>query len=116
MSTPPYRTVTDAKVVKAPLEIAQDDGQTMLVFVRIGIRLEMADGSHWFQHKSGSWTHHFAGLERDPFDDSLVHVQRKASYSPRQLDRDFGNRPEFLRALAVGVEVAEALEAVKRAG
>ena len=39
----------------------------MTVFLKIGYRMQMADGSWWFLHgKSNSWTHHLAGLERDP--------------------------------------------------
>ena len=55
MTTPAYRTVVDAKVQKAPLEIVKEDGEAMTVFLKIGYRIEMADGSWWFLHgKSNS--------------------------------------------------------------
>ncbi len=71
----------------------------LLVFVRIGVRVEMADGSWWFQSKKGSWTHHFTDMERDPFDDSLLRVERKDTYSPHKLRREWGGEPGFMEAL-----------------
>ena len=114
MTTPAYRTVVDAKVQKFPLEIVKEDGEAMTVFLKIGYRIEMADGSWWLMHfKHGTWTHHFTGLERDPFDDSLKRVERKQSYSLAQLKRDHGQKPGFLEALALGVQLAMELEAAR---
>lgn len=91
------------------------NGKERMMFFRIGVNVYMADGSWWHRHdKHGTWTFHSTGLDRDEFDDSLLTVDRKDSYTHRRLVRDWGDKPGFLLALFDGVQLAEELYAARR--
>ena len=55
-----WRTVSDSKVVWAPIGFrTKKDGTAAPKFSRIGIKIEMIDGSWWFySFKHESWTRH----------------------------------------------------------
>ena len=99
MTTPAYHTVTAAKVAKFPLTIVKDDGSELLVFVRIGVRVEMADGSWWFQSKKGS------GRTTSPTWNVTRSTTACCTWSGRTRTRrtscgsEWGGEPGFMEAL-----------------
>ena len=113
-----WKTVSDAKVVYVPLPKVNAKGEEKVTFVRLGIRVEMADGSYWFYtFRFKSWVNHYTGREVSGkgFNAEWVTVDRKDSYSENKLKREYANRPGLLKALAEGVEMALTAEAEKRA-
>ena len=114
-----HRTIKSAKVVFVPIGTKLNkDGELKTVFVRMGIRVDMLDGSWWFKHfRAGTWTHHWDGLESGScFPFAPVKVERKQSYSRIALEREYaGNRRKMIVALEEGEQLAYAEEAAKRA-
>ena len=54
-----WNTLAASKVVYFPLAHKGKDGEEKIRFMRVGIRVDMVDGSWWFLHfKRGSWSHH----------------------------------------------------------
>lgn len=114
-----WRTVAEAKVVYFPLVAGKKkDGEDKIIFIRVGIRIEMADGTWWFHHfKFGSWTHHFMGADKQGtgfYASQSKQVERKESYTPKALQREYGGRG-LVEALESGVQQALEAEAEKRA-
>jgi hypothetical protein len=102
----PWLTLSSAKIVYAPPEDTgrvDKDGEPILIFRRIGIRVETADGSWWFQsRRTGTWTRHWmAPVDRNGWD-GPERVERKESFSHRQLAAN----PALLAVLTMGVELA----------
>lgn len=56
-----WYTVVESKIVWAPIGVRRlKNGEEKPKFVRIGVRVDMADGSWWFySFRHDSWTQHF---------------------------------------------------------
>lgn len=126
---PRFATVVSAKVVYVPFEVKAKDGGEDTKFARMGVRVNMADGSWWFHHyKRGSWTQHYpliaktypwGGTITDPRTGKPEYLpERKNSYEGFvDVLKEFGQRSPFLpQALLAGVDIAEEEDAEKRMG
>ena len=109
IDTTAWYRVADAKVVFVPLgEKPNKDGEMRMTFARTGIRVDMADGSWWFNSfRFKTWSRHYTNLGGT--------VEQKDSYTETCLKRDWGNRPHLLEALNKGVVIALEAEAEKKA-
>jgi len=61
-----WYTVVESKIVWAPIgKRVLKNGEEKPKFVRIGVRVDMADGSWWFySFRHDSWTQHFKPLPK----------------------------------------------------
>ena len=119
-----WNTAIDSKLVWAPIGMRTlKDGTTKPRFVKIGVKVEMADGSWWFfSFRHESWTQHFVPVR------AMDRLGRPAMqgnsplYLPARVVRwattekvvkEFGSRaPGLVLALQTGLEAAlEAQEA-----
>lgn len=127
---PSFASVLSAKVVYVPFPVAaKDGGEDDTRFARLGIRVNMEDGSWWFNHlKRGSWTQHYPrSILTNPWGGIVTDArtgkpellpERKESYpSFVAVLRQFGRTAPLLpQALLAGVDVALEEEAEKRMG
>lgn len=113
-----WRTIVEAKVVYFPLTFIKD-GEEKTTFIRVGIRINMEDGSWWFMSfKFSSWTRHYMGADKQGvgfYASQSKQVERKESYTPASLKREYRDRPQLLETLETGVAMALEAEAEKRA-
>ena len=113
-----WTVVSDAKVVWACRDSINSKGEETQSFFKVGIKIEMANGDWWFNHlKTKSWTHHYKGMTvvGKGFNAHSESVEKKDSYSPLSLKREFSSRPKLLSALEDGIVLAWENEAAKRA-
>ena len=115
-----FATIDSAKVVYVPMgTYINKDGEEKTRFIRTGIRVDMADGSWWFQKfRSSSWTNHYPTtvVVSKPWEPLITGVQMETkSFSRMALQREYGGRPRLLQALQDGIAQALEEEAEKRA-
>lgn len=114
-------TVKDAKVVVVPIGTRiTKDGREVMRYAKSGIRVDMADGSWWFNYfKTGSWTSHTPKMpvKSGPWWSDVVQSgEDTKGYSPVALRSEYAGRPQLLLALREGVSLAMEKEAERRAG
>jgi hypothetical protein len=109
-----WYTVVESKIVWAPIgTIRTKTGEEKPKFVRIGVRVDMADGSWWFySFRHDSWTQHFKPVPAttrtgQPLVESgsVVMVNKKNSYKNwAGVCKEFAARsPGIINALQTGV-------------
>jgi hypothetical protein len=103
--------VSTAKVLQVPSDetkVNRAGEEVPARFYRVGIRVDMEDGSHWFNSfRSDSWTHHWVPAIPEREDDWATEpVEHKQSYTRRELEREYRDRPVMLQALELGVALA----------
>ena len=109
-------TVKESKVVFAPIAAVKKNGDPTTRFIKIGVKVEMLDGSWWFySFKHLSWTkHNTLTRAMDKLGRPAVEAgkpvflpERKDRYTETSLRREWGARtPELVRALFSAVESA----------
>jgi len=111
-------TVKETQLVWAPIGTCTNkDGEVRTKFLKLGVKVTMCDGTHWFfSFKHGSWTkHHLPVRKMDrlgrPAEEAGKPVflpARKERYTATELQREWGTRkPELVAALHTAVEKAE---------
>ena len=117
--------VSESKIVWAPIgEVTKKDGTTRPKFSRLGIKITMENGTHWFySFRHGSWTLHNKpvrktdALGRPAFED--IGKKVPAFHPPKttrwgswsELQKEFSKRsPNLLSALMAGIDEATAEE------
>jgi len=106
--------VVESKIVWAPIGVRTlKNGETKPKFVRIGVRVSMADGSWWFySFRHDSWTQHFKpAVKTDRLgrpvveEGKIVTVERKNNYRNwAAVCKEFAARsPGLVNALQNGV-------------
>ena len=114
-----WYTIVSAKVVYVPIGTKiNKKGEPVTIFARTGIRINMADGSWWFNHfKYGTWSRHYPAMETvgERFNAKSVPVERKESYTPSKLQREYAGRGGLLVALVEGSVLALEEEAERKA-
>jgi hypothetical protein len=119
-------TVLDAKVSYFGFKAINAKGEEYAKWIRLGIRINMADGSWWFHHfKTSSWTRHWPltqaiNKQGKPATElggkPIMLPEKKDQWGNwEKLAKEFGNRPKLLTALQEGVVMAYEAEAEKRA-
>ena len=109
-----WYTVVESKVVWAPIGVRKlKNGEEKPKFVRIGVRIDMADGSWWFySFRHDSWTQHFKPVPKTdrvgkPVVEysQVVMVERKNKYRNwAEVCKEFAARsPGMVSALQAGV-------------
>lgn len=109
-----WYTVVDAKIVWAPIGVrTMKNGEEKPKFVRIGVRVDMADGSWWFySFRHDSWTQHFKPVAKTtrlgkPVVEygKTVMVERKNNYRNwAAVCKEFAARsPGVINALQIAV-------------
>lgn len=108
-------TVQDKEIVWAPIgTFTNKKGEVKTRFIKIGVRVKMADGSWWFfSFKHSSWTKHntlvqrmdrLGRPEKDPRGNPVYLPERKENYTLNQLNKEWGKRkPELVAALETAV-------------
>lgn len=103
--------VSEATVVWAPIGTTVNKrGEERTRFSRLGIKVEMADGSWWFHSfKHGSFTQHFPLIQAsdrlgrpavDPKGNPVMLPERTNRFANLQaVCREFENRPQFVQNL-----------------
>lgn len=114
-----WHTVNSSELVWAPVGVyVNKKGETKTKFIRIGVRVKMADGSWWFfSFRHSSWTKHNTLVRKmdrlgrpacDPKGQPIYLPERKENYTVTQLHREWGSRkPELVAALENAVNEAE---------
>lgn len=114
-----WHTVNSSELVWAPVGVyVNKKGETKTKFIRIGVRVKMADGSWWFfSFRHSSWTKHNTLVRKmdrlgrpacDPKGQPIYLPERKENYTVHQLHREWGSRkPELVAALENAVNEAE---------
>ena len=116
-----WYTVLESKISWAPIgTVITKKGQEKPRFSRIGVRIDMADGSWWFcSDKHGSWTLHFPRRPETDFMGRPMMEEGKPKLLPEKTSRwastealvaDFGPRSPGLVAALKTAYIA-ALEA-----
>ena len=108
--------VSDSKVVWAPIGTAVNkNGEQRTKFSRLGVKVEMTDGSWWFySFKHGSYTQHFPRVKKfwtAGLGEETHHPEKKNRYSSWDaVAKEFKDRPNFLANLqnAIGVALEQA--------
>lgn len=114
-----WLTVKESKLVWAPAGTrTTKKGEEKTRFIRLGVRVEMMDGSWWFfSFKHASWTKHWPRVRRmdklgrpatnpDGTPDFLP--ERKDRYTTLSLHKEWSpRRPELVSALERAVDAAE---------
>jgi len=111
-------TITETQLVWAPIgTYVNKKGEEKTKFLKLGVRIKMADGTHWFySFKHNTWTKHNLPVRRmDRLGRPMVEggkpvflPARKENYTETQLQREWGKRkPEFVAALQNAVAEAE---------
>lgn len=109
-----WYTVVESKIVWAPIGVRTlKNGETKPKFVRIGVRVDMADGSWWFySFRHDSWTQHFKPVPKTdrigkPVVEygEIVMVEKKNNYRNwAAVCKEFAARsPGLVNALQTGV-------------
>lgn len=109
-----WATITETQLVWAPVgTYTNKKGEEKTKFLRIGVRIKMGDGTHWFySFKHDSWTkHHLPVRKLDRLGRPAVEAgqpvflpERKDRYTTPQLQREWGSRkPELVTALQTAV-------------
>lgn len=105
--------VRESKVVWAPIGTRTlKNGEEKTRFSRIGVRVDMEDGSWWFfSFKHGTWTKHWPPVRKlDLFGRPTQEFfpEKKDRYTPWQLHKEWGGRkPELVSALQTAVSSVE---------
>ena len=114
-----WHTVNNSDIVWAPIgTFVNKKGETKTRFIRIGVKVQMADGSWWFfSFKHSSWTKHntlvqkmdkLGRPETTPQGEPVYLPERKERYTVRELHKEWGVRkPELVSALENAVAEAE---------
>jgi hypothetical protein len=106
-------TVKESKVVWAPVGTRTlKNGEEKTRFLRIGVRVDMMDGSWWFySFKHKTWTkHHPRTQATDMFGrpNGELLPERKENYTSWKLYKEWASRkPELVTALEGAVAEAE---------
>lgn len=106
-------TVKESKLVWAPVGVrVLKNGEEKPRFLRIGVRVDMMDGSWWFfSFKHKTWTkHHPRRMGTDIFGrpNGELLPERKENYTPWQLYKEWnGRKPELVVALEGAVASVE---------
>ena len=106
-------TVKESKVVWAPVGTRTlKNGEEKTRFLRIGVRVDMMDGSWWFySSKHKTWTkHHSRTQATDMFGrpNGELLPERKENYTSWKLYKEWASRkPELVAALEGAVADAE---------
>jgi hypothetical protein len=114
----PWFTITETQLVWAPVgTFTNKKGEVKTKFIRLGVKVTMADGTHWFySFKHDSWTkHHLPVRKLDrlgrPAEEAGKPVflpARKERYTATELQREWGRRkPELVASLHAAVAEAE---------
>lgn len=114
-------TIKEVQVVWAPIgTYVNKKGETKTRFIKIGVKVTMLDGTHWFySYKHESWTkHHLPVRKMDRLGRPAVEAgkpvflpERKERYTVRELHREWGSRkPELVACLEAAVANAEGEE------
>lgn len=115
-------TVNNRDLVWAPIgTYVNKKGETKTRFIRIGVKVQMQDGSWWFfSFKHSSWTKHntlvqkmdkLGRPETTPQGEPVYLPERKERYTVRELHKEWGVRkPELVSALESAVIEAESAE------
>jgi hypothetical protein len=114
-------TVKENKLVWAPIgTITTKKGEVKTRFARLGVKVEMMDGSWWFfSFKHNTWTKHCPLVRRmDMLGRPMVEggkpvflPERKENYTVASLHKEWAKRkPELVAALESAVESATADE------
>ena len=113
-----WYTVSGAKVVSCPIRKIDENGKEKTFFIRMGIRVDMVDGSWWFNHfKYKTWSRHYVAKKTvgKGYNAVSVPVDCTDSYTQSKLEREYATRKQLLDALRIGTELALIEEAEKRA-
>jgi hypothetical protein len=111
-------TVKESRLVWAPVGTrVLKNGEEKTRFLRIGVRVDMMDGSWWFfSFKHGSWTKHWPRKsDTDMFGrpNGELLPEKKDRYTSWQLYKEWGGRkPELVSALEGAVAAAAEEESV----
>lgn len=111
-------TIKETQLVWAPVgTFTNKKGETKTKFIKLGVKITMADGTHWFySYKHASWTkHHLPVRKMDrlgrPAEEAGKPVYlpaRKERYTETELHREWGKRkPELVTALQTAVAECE---------
>jgi hypothetical protein len=102
-------TVKESKLTWVPISYTNKKGETKTKFKRIGVRIDMEDGSWWFySFVHNTWTQHyprtvkkdFAGRPVLEYGKPCLMPERKETYTPLTLYREWAKRkPELINAL-----------------
>ena len=108
--------VSEAKLVWAPIgTTVNKNGQERTRFSRLGVKVEMGDGSWWFySFKHGSYTQHFPRVKAfwNPGGDVSYLPEKKNRYASwSAVQKEFKDRPAFLESLQNAVN--QALEQIE---
>jgi hypothetical protein len=115
-------TVQDKNLVWAPIgTYTNKNGEVKTRFIRIGVKVKMADGSWWFfSFKHSTWTKHNTRVQKmdrlgrpefDPQGNPVLLPERKENYTVNTLHREWGKRkPELVSALESAVIEADSKE------
>jgi hypothetical protein len=110
--------VSEATVVWAPIGTTVNKrGEEKTRFSRLGVKVEMADGSWWFHSfKHGSFTQHFPQTQAmDRLGRPAVDPKGKPVMLPEKVNRfsnlrsvfkEFENRPQFVQNLTTALATA----------
>lgn len=110
--------VEDKQLVWAPIGYTNKNGEVKTRFIRIGVKVKMADGSWWFfSFKHSTWTKHNTRVQKmdrlgrpefDPQGNPVLLPERKENYTLHTLHREWGKRkPELVSALESAVAEAD---------
>jgi hypothetical protein len=110
--------IKEVQLVWAPIgTYTNKKGEEKTKFLKIGVKIAMEDGTHWFHsYKHGSWTkHHLPVRKMDRLGRPMVEggqpaflPPHKERYNEAQLQREWGRRrPELVLALQNAVANAE---------
>jgi hypothetical protein len=108
-------TIKESKLVWAPVGTrVLKNGEEKPRFLRIGVRVDMMDGSWWFySFKHKTWTkHHPRKMATDMFGrpNGNLLPEKKENYTSWQLYKEWGGRKPELVAALEGAVAAEAEE------
>lgn len=114
----PWFTINETQLVWAPIgTFTNKNGEMKTKFIRIGVKIKMADGTHWFySFKHASWTkHHLPVRKMDcmgrPAEEAGKPVYlpaHKERYTETELQREWGKRkPELVKSLYSALEESE---------
>lgn len=111
-------TIKETQLVWAPIgTYTNKRGEVKTKFLKLGVRITMMDGTHWFySFKHDSWTkHHLPVRKMDRLGRPMVEAgkpvylpARKENYTSLQFQREWGSRkPELVASLQSAVAGCE---------
>lgn len=112
-----WYTANTSKVVYAPIwaDGAEDSDQPAR-FARMGVRVDLADGTYWFYHfKAGTWTHHWYGVKQERWFHQPEQVEYSKAYTFKALRREYRGRECLIVALLEAHDQAIEADEAKRA-